>query len=130
MYRLTNGHNELIIANRNGRRVVSTKAVAQWVVSLQGWWYASTRLRRCSGWYDCCKHAETKETVMVLYRRCYGENVQSWKTTTYKPWRWRVQLNSEHNRKDWEKVVAIKNITDENDLMIINQSGIVNPSLQ
>jgi len=122
--RLTNGDNELILANRNGRAVrfhencirpmgrVSTGVIGM----------------RIDGDDDAVvgmivvNHAES-ETVMVVSENGYGKRsqVEDYRVTN----RGAKGVKTLQITDKTGRLVAIKNVTDDNDLMIINKSGIV-----
>jgi DNA gyrase subunit A len=122
--RLTNGKNELIIANRNGRAVrfhenaVRTMGrVATGVIGM-----------RLDEGDDAVvgmivvNDAEN-ETVMVVSENGYGKRSQ---VEDYRMTNRGVKGVKTLNITDKTgRLVAIKNVTDQNDLMIINKSGIV-----
>jgi len=122
--RLTNGKNELILANRNGRAVrfdeneVRTMGrVSTGVIGM-----------RLDGGDDevvgmvCVNDAET-EHVMVVSENGYGKrsDVEDYRKTA----RGAKGVKTLNITEKTGRLVAIKIVTDENDLMIINKSGIL-----
>ena len=121
--RLTNGKNEIILANRNGRAVRFDENT----VRAMGRVSTGVRGMQLDGDDDqvvgmiIVNDAET-ETVMVVSENGYGKRSQ-------------VEDHRKTNRggkgvktfsitEKTGRLVAIKNVTDDNDLMIINKSGI------
>ncbi|MBR6445892.1 MAG: DNA gyrase subunit A [Prevotella sp.] len=122
--RLTNGKNELIIANRNGRAVRFHESA----VRTMGRVATGVRGMRLDEGDDAVvgmivvNDAET-ETVMVVSEGGYGKRsqVEDYRKTN----RGGKGVKTLNITEKTGRLVAIKNVTDENDLMIINKSGIV-----
>jgi len=122
--RLTNGHNELIMADRNGRAV----RFHENTVRTMGRVSTGVRGMRLSGEDDAVvgmvvvNDAE-KETVMVVSENGYGKRsmVEDYRVTN----RGGKGVKTINITDKTGRLVAIKNVTDANDLMIINKSGIV-----
>ena len=122
--RLTNGNNELIIANRNGRAVRFDESD----VRVMGRVATGVRGMRVDEGDDVVvgmivvSDAEN-ETVMVVSEEGYGKRsqVEDYRKTN----RGGKGVKTLSITEKTGKLVAIKNVTDENDLMIINKSGIV-----
>ena len=121
--RLTNGHNELIMANRNGRAVRFDEE------SIRTMGRAATGVRgmRLDGDDDqvvgmIVVNDATTETVMVVSENGYGKRsqVEDYRKTN----RGGKGVKTFSITEKTGKLVAIKNVTDKNDLMIINKSGI------
>jgi DNA gyrase subunit A len=122
--RLTNGHNELLLANRNGRavrfneeKVRSMGRVATGVFGMQ-----------LDGGDDevvgmVCVNDPTVETIMVVSENGYGKRseVEDYRKTN----RGTKGVKTLSITEKTGRLVAIKVVTDENDLMIINKSGIL-----
>ena len=121
--RLTNGKNELIMANRNGRAVYFDEST----IRTMGRMATGVRGMRLDGDDDAVvgmivvNDAET-ETVMVVSETGYGKRslVADYRRTN----RGGKGVKTLNITDKTGKLVAIKNVTDENDLMIINKSGI------
>lgn len=121
--RLTNGHNELILANRNGRacRFEEDKVRTMGRVS------TGVRGMQLDEGDDevvgmiVVNNAET-ETVMVVSENGYGKRsmVEDYRKTN----RASKGVKTISVTEKTGRLVAIKNVTDDNDLMIINKSGI------
>lgn len=122
--RLTNGDNELILANRNGRAVRFDES------AIRPMGRVSTGVRGMKIDDDddavigmiVVNDAE-KETVMVVSEDGYGKrsDVEDYRKTN----RGGKGVKTMSITEKTGRLVAIKNVTDDNDLMIINKSGIV-----
>lgn len=121
--RLTNGKNQLIMANRNGRAVYFDENT----VRTMGRTATGVRGMRLDGGDDAVvgmivvNNPET-ETVMVVSETGYGKRslVADYRQTN----RGGKGVKTLNITDKTGKLVAIKNVTDDNDLMIINKSGI------
>lgn len=122
--RLTNGHNELILANRNGRAVRFDEET----IRTMGRTATGVRGMRLDEGDDAVvgmivvNDSET-ETVMVVSEEGYGKrsSVEDYRKTN----RGGKGVKTLNITEKTGRLVAIKNVTDQNDLMIINKSGIV-----
>jgi len=121
--RLTNGRNELIMANRNGRAV----RFSENAIRTMGRVATGVRGMRLDGEDDevigmIVVNDADKETVMVVSANGYGKRsqVMDYRTTN----RGGKGVKTLNITDKTGKLVAIKNVTDSNDLMIINKSGI------
>lgn len=121
--RLTNGRNELIMANRNGRAVRfdenSIRTMGRIATGVRG-------MRLDDGDDEVVgmivvNNPET-ETVMVVSENGYGKRsqVNDYRITN----RGGKGVKTLSITDKTGRLVAIKNVTDSNDLMIINKSGI------
>lgn len=122
--RLTNGSNELILADRNGRAVrfdeKTIRTMGRVSTGVRG-------MRIDEGDDDAVigmivvNDAEN-ETVMVVSEEGYGKrsDVEDYRKTN----RGGKGVKTMAITEKTGRLVAIKNVTDENDLMIINKSGI------
>ena len=121
--RLTNGKNEIILANRNGRAVRFDENT----VRSMGRVSTGVRGMQLDGDDDqvvgmiIVNNAET-ETVMVVSENGYGKRsqVEDYRKTN----RGGKGVKTFSITEKTGRLVAIKNVTDDNDLMIINKSGI------
>ena len=118
--RLTNGKNELIMADRNGRAVRFHENTVRVATGVRG--------MRLSGADDAVVgmvvvNDPQKETVMVVSEEGYGKRsqVEDYRVTN----RGGKGVKTLNITEKTGRLVAIKNVTDDNDLMIINKSGIV-----
>ena len=128
--RLTNGKNELIMANRNGRAVRFNENT----VRTMGRVSTGVRGMRLDGGDDAVVgmivvNNPQEETVMVVSENGYGkrtavvdENGEDIYRVTNRGGKGVKTLNVTDKTG---RLVAIKNVNDDNDLMIINKSGIV-----
>ena len=121
--RLTNGKNEIILANRNGRAVRfdedSIRTMGRVSTGVRG-------MKLDEGDDEVIgmivvNNAET-ETVMVVSENGYGKRsqVEDYRKTN----RGGKGVKTFSITEKTGRLVAIKNVTDDNDLMIINKSGI------
>lgn len=122
--RLTNGHNELIMANRNGKAVRFDEND----VRCMGRVATGVRGMRLDGNDDAVVgmivvNNPKTETVMVVSENGYGKrsDVSDYRKTN----RGGKGVKTMAVTEKTGRLVAIKNVTDKNDLMIINKSGIV-----
>lgn len=121
--RLTNGRNELIIANRNGRAVRFDETA----IRTMGRVSTGVRGMRLDDDDDAVVgmivvNDSENETVMVVSEEGYGKRsqVEDYRKTN----RGGKGVKTISITEKTGKLVALKNVTDENDLMIINKSGI------
>lgn len=122
--RLTNGNNELIIANRNGRAVRFHEST----IRTMGRVSTGVRGMRLDEGDDAVvgmivvNDSET-ENVMVVSENGYGKRsqVEDYRITN----RGGKGVKTLAVTEKTGRLVAIKNVTDDNDLMIINKSGVV-----
>ena len=121
--RLTNGHNELIIADRNGRAVRFDERT----IRTMGRTATGVRGMRLDEGDDAVVgmivvNDADKETVMVVSENGYGKRsqVEDYRKTN----RGGKGVKTLSITDKTGRLVAIKNVTDDNDLMIINKSGI------
>ncbi len=122
--RLTNGHNELILADRNGRAVRFDENT----VRTMGRVSTGVRGMKLDEGDDevvgmtVVNDAQT-ESVMVVSENGYGKRslVDDYRKTN----RGGKGVKTMNITDKTGRLVAIKNVTDDNDLMIINKSGIV-----
>lgn len=121
--RMTNGDNEIIIANRNGRAI----RFHETAVREMGRTATGVRGMTLDGGDDevigmiCIKDPET-ESIMVVSEQGYGKrsDIEDYRKTN----RGGKGVKTLNITDKTGKLVAIKSVTDENDLMIINKSGI------
>ena len=122
--RLTNGTNELILANRNGRAVRFDERT----IRTMGRVSTGVRGMRVDNGDDevvgmIVVNDATNENVMVVSENGYGKRsqVEDYRKTN----RGGKGVKTLNITEKTGRLVAIKNVTDQNDLMIINKSGIV-----
>ena len=122
--RLTNDHNELIIADRNGRAV----RFDEQTIRTMGRSATGVRGMKVDGGDDAVvgmivvNDAEN-ETAMVVSENGYGKRsaIEDYRKTN----RGGKGVKTLAITEKTGRLVALKNVTDDNDLMIINKSGIV-----
>lgn len=122
--RLTNGNNELIIANRNGRAIRFNEND----VRVMGRVSTGVRGMRLDEGDDevvgmVCVNDPQTETIMVVSEKGYGKRtgIEDYRKTA----RGAKGVKTLSITEKTGRLVAIKVVTDENDLMIINKSGIL-----
>ncbi|MDD7318672.1 MAG: DNA gyrase subunit A [Prevotella sp.] len=121
--RLTNGRNELIIANRNGRAVRFNENA----VRMMGRVATGVRGMRLDDGDDAVigmvvVNKPDEESIMVVSENGYGKRsqVEEYRVTN----RGTKGVKTLNITEKTGRLVAIKNVNDQNDLMIINKSGI------
>ena len=104
--RMTNGNNEIVIANRNGRAIR----------------FHESAVRKDEVIGMICIKDPQKETIMVVSEKGYGKrsDIEDYRKTN----RGGKGVKTLNITEKTGSLVAIKSVTDENDLMIINKSGI------
>ena len=122
--RLTNGNNELVLANKNGRAVRFNENT----VRAMGRTSTGVRGMRLDGGDDeligmVVVNNPENETIMVVSENGYGKrsNVEDYRVTN----RGTKGVKTLGITEKTGRLVAIKVVNDDNDLMIINKSGIV-----
>ena len=122
--RMTNGDNEIIIANRNGRAIrfheSTVRCMGRTATGVRGMQLDEDGLDEVIGMI-CIKDSET-ESIMVVSEQGYGKrsDIEDYRITN----RGGKGVKTLNITEKTGKLVAIKTVTDENDLMIINKSGI------
>ena len=121
--RLTNGKNELILANRNGRAVRFDENA----VRTMGRVSTGVRGMKIDEGDDevvgmIVAGNKENETIMVVSENGYGKRsqVEDYRKTN----RGAKGVKTLNITEKTGRLVSIKNVTDDNDLMIINKSGI------
>ena len=122
--RLTNGNNEIILANRNGRAIRFNEQD----VRPMGRVATGVRGMTLDGGDDevvgmVCVNEPESETIMVVSENGYGKrtSIEDYRKTK----RGGKGVKTLEVTEKTGRLVAIKVVTDENDLMIINKSGIL-----
>lgn len=122
--RLTNGHNELLLANRNGRAVRFNEEA----VRAMGRVSTGVRGMRLDDGDDevvgmVVVNKPEEETIMVVSENGYGKRseVADYRITN----RGGKGVKTLNITEKTGRLVAIKVVTDDNDLMIINKSGVL-----
>ena len=122
--RMTNGNNEIIIANRNGRAIrfheAAVRVMGRTATGVRGITLDDDGQDEVVGMI-CIKDLET-ESVMVVSEQGYGKRseIEDYRKTN----RGGKGVKTMNITDKTGKLVTIKSATDENDLMIINKSGI------
>ncbi|WP_106827997.1 DNA gyrase subunit A [Parabacteroides pacaensis] len=120
--RMTNGNNEVLIANRNGRAIRFHEST----VRVMGRTATGVRGMMLDDENDevvgmiCIKDKEN-ETILVVSEQGYGKRskIDDYRITN----RGGKGVKTINITEKTGKLVDIKNVTDDNDLMIINKSG-------
>ncbi len=122
--RLTNGHNELLLADRNGRAVRFNENT----VRAMGRVSTGVRGMKLDDGDDevvgmVVVNKPDVETIMVVSENGYGKRsqVEDYRVTN----RGGKGVKTLNITEKTGRLVAIKVVTDDNDLMIINKSGIL-----
>jgi DNA gyrase subunit A len=122
--RLTNGENEIIMANRNGRAVRFNESE----VRSMGRVATGVTGMKLDGGDDevvgmVCVNDPQTETIMVVSENGYGKrsDIEDYRKTH----RATMGVRTLNITEKTGRLVAIKVVTDENDLMIINKSGVL-----
>ncbi|WP_080904386.1 DNA gyrase subunit A [Parabacteroides sp. Marseille-P3160] len=122
--RLTNGNNEVLIANRNGRAIRfhenAVRVMGRTAAGVIGMRLDDDPEDEVVGMV-CVKDKE-KETILVVSEQGYGKrsSIDDYRITN----RGGKGVKTLNITEKTGKLVGIKTVTDENDLMIINKSGI------
>ena len=122
--RMTNGNNEIIIANRNGRAIrfheAAVRVMGRTATGVRGITLDNDGQDEVIGMI-CIKDLET-ESVMVVSEQGYGKRseIEDYRKSN----RGGKGVKTMNITEKTGKLVTIKSVTDENDLMIINKSGI------
>jgi DNA gyrase subunit A len=122
--RLTNGKSELILANKNGRAVrfneSAIRDMGRTATGVRGMTLDEDGQDEVIGMI-CIKDPEN-ESIMVVSKQGYGKRslIEDYRLTN----RGGKGVKTLNITEKTGKLVAIKSVTDEHDLMIINKSGI------
>jgi DNA gyrase subunit A len=122
--RMTNGDNEIVIANRNGRAIrfheTTVREMGRTTTGVRGMTLDEDPTDEVVG-MACIKDME-KESIMVVSEQGYGKrsDIEDYRKTN----RGGKGVKTLNITEKTGKLVAIKSVTDDNDLMIINKSGI------
>ena len=122
--RLTNGNNELLLANRNGRAVRFNEDQVRTMGRVST---GVIGMRLDEGDDELvgmvCVNDPQTESIMVVSENGYGKrsDVEDYRKTS----RGAKGVKTLAVTEKTGRLVAIKVVTDENDLMIINKSGIL-----
>ncbi len=122
--RMTNGNNEIVIANKNGRAIrfheSAVRDMGRTATGVRGITLDEDGEDEVVGMI-CIKDSQ-KETIMVISENGYGKrsDIEDYRKTN----RGGKGVKTLNITEKTGKLVAIKSVTDDNDLMIINKSGI------
>ena len=121
---LTNGEDEIVIANRNGRAFRfnenTVRAMGRTATGVRGFRIDEDGQDEVVGMI--CVNDPERETVLVVSENGYGKRtaVEDYRVTN----RGGKGVKTLDVTEKTGKVVAIKSVTEDDDLMIINKSGI------
>lgn len=121
---LTNGEDEIVIANRNGRAIRfnenTVRAMGRTATGVRGFRIDEDGQDEVVGMI--CVNDPERETVLVVSENGYGKRtaVEDYRVTN----RGGKGVKTLDVTEKTGKVVAIKSVTEDDDLMIINKSGI------
>ncbi|MDR1645513.1 MAG: DNA gyrase subunit A [Tannerellaceae bacterium] len=122
--RMTNGNNEVIIANRNGRAIrfheSLVRVMGRTASGVKGMTLDNDPTDEVVGMI-CIKDKDA-ETALVISEQGYGKRSQidDYRITN----RGGKGVKTIHITEKTGKLVSIKNVTEQNDIMIINKSGV------
>ena len=122
--RLTDGDNEIILANKNGRAIrfneTLVRPMGRTATGVRGMTLDDDGQDEVVGMV-CVKDSEN-ETIMVVSEQGYGKrsDIEDYRKTN----RGAKGVKTLNITEKTGKLVTIKTVTEENDLMIINKSGI------
>ncbi|MDR0430224.1 MAG: DNA gyrase subunit A [Tannerellaceae bacterium] len=122
--RMTNGNNEVIIANRNGRAIrfheSAVRVMGRTASGVRGMTLDNDPADEVAGMITV-KNKEL-ETILVVSEQGYGKrsHIEDYRITN----RGGKGVKTINITEKTGKLVSIKNVTDQNDIMIINKSGI------
>ena len=121
---LTNGENEIVLANRNGRAIRfnedAVRVMGRTATGVRGMTLDEDGQDEVVGMV--CVNDPERETIMVVSEQGFGKRstVEDYRKTN----RGGKGVKTLNITDKTGLVVAIKIVTDENDLMIINKSGV------
>ena len=121
---MTNGNNEVLIANRNGRAIRfhenAVRVMGRTASGVRGMTLDDDSNDEVVGMV-CIKDKE-KETVLVVSEQGYGKrsNIEDYRITN----RGGKGVKTINITEKTGKLISIQAVTDDNDLMIINRSGL------
>ncbi|HET9570077.1 MAG TPA: DNA gyrase subunit A [Bacteroidales bacterium] len=122
--RMTNGNTQVLMANRNGRAIRfhenAVRVMGRTATGVRGMTLDEDGQDEVVGMI-CIKDPET-ESIMVVSEQGYGKRskIDDYRVTN----RSGKGVKTLNITEKTGKLVSIKSVTDENDLMIINKSGI------
>ena len=122
--RMTDGTNEIVIANRNGRAIrfeeTAIRCMGRTAAGVRGMRLDNDGKDEVIGMI--CVNDLENETVLVVSEKGYGKRskIEDYRVTN----RGGKGVKTLNITEKTGYLVGIKSVTDENDLMIINKSGI------
>jgi DNA gyrase subunit A len=122
--RMTNGNTQVLMANRNGRAIrfheSAVRVMGRTATGVRGMTLDTDGQDEVIGMI-CIKDPET-ESIMVVSEQGYGKrsNIEDYRVTN----RGGKGVKTLNVTEKTGKLVSIKSVTDDSDLMIINKSGI------
>lgn len=122
--RLTDGKNDIILANRNGRAIrfpeAKVRAMGRTATGVKGMTLDEDKEDQVIGMI--CVNANDGTDILVVSEQGYGKRsaVDEYRITN----RGGKGVKTINVTQKTGKLVSIKTVNDENDLMIINKSGI------
>ena len=128
--RMTDGNNQILLANRNGRAIrfheSAVREMGRNATGVRGMTLDDDGQDEVVGMI-CMKDSQ-KETIMVVSEQGYGKRTRLTDDDGEEVYRITNRggkgVKTLNITEKTGKLVAIKSVTDENDLMIINKSGI------
>jgi len=122
--RMTNGNNDVLIANKNGRAIrfheSKVRVMGRTATGVRGMTLDDDK-NDCAVGMICIKNPE-KESILVVSEKGYGKRskIDDYRVTN----RGGKGVKTLNVTDKTGNLVDIKTVTDDNDLMIINKSGI------
>ncbi len=122
--RLTDGKSEIIMANRNGRAIrfneSKVRSMGRTAAGVKGMTLDNDGQDQIIGMI--CGHTDDEVDILVVSEQGYGKrsSLEDYRVTN----RGGKGVKTINTTEKTGKLVSIKGVTDDNDLMIINKSGI------
>ena len=122
--RLTDGKSEIIMANRNGRAIrfneSKVRSMGRTAAGVKGMTLDNDGQDQIIGMI--CGHTDDDVHILVVSEQGYGKrsSLEDYRVTN----RGGKGVKTINTTEKTGKLVSIKGVTDDNDLMIINKSGI------
>ena len=122
--RLTDGKSEIIMANRNGRAIrfneSKVRSMGRTAAGVKGMTLDNDGQDQIIGMI--CGHTDDEVDILVVSEQGYGKrsSLEDYRVTN----RGGKGVKTINTTEKTGKLISIKGVTDDNDLMIINKSGI------
>ena len=122
--RLTDGKSEIIMANRNGRAIrfneSKVRSMGRTAAGVKGMTLDNDGQDQIIGMI--CGHTDDDVDILVVSEQGYGKrsSLEDYRVTN----RGGKGVKTINTTEKTGKLVSIKGVTDDNDLMIVNKSGI------